>query len=301
MPLLTPIENKASISVCICARNRPAELIRALTSISQSSIVPGQIVVSDDSDDDRVKEVVTGHPLAITYTRGPRSGLGANRNHAISLATGQYLLFLDDDGYIGRTFLSTIVTHLLSLTPETRARTIMAGVEVKNGESVVPHDLGFLGFQSRLYRPGQPLRTFVINAALFPRALFDRVSFDPNLVYGYDEVDIATHAIKSGFTIEPCFDAVNCHYPSTVGRDEYRSYTQASRLYVTLKRRHFIEERPLYGWIGFIVAVGHVYLTSLRYGGLDSLRDARSTSARAYGYYKRFAISQSRRNGSASI
>ena len=282
---------ETSISVCICARNRPDELRRALTSVSQSNLAPEQIVVSDDSDDDRVASVVADSALRITYARGPRSGLGANRNHAISLATGGHLLFLDDDAALGRDFLTEVDDCLGRLPARRRARTIVAGVEVKSGQTITPNKQGLLGFQSRPYRHGEPLQTVVINAALFPRELFDSVEFDPQLMYGYDEVDLTTQAVALGFEIVPCFRAANYHWPSPVGRAEYQPFTEASRLYVTLKRRRCTEGSWLRAWPGFGLAIIHLYLASMKSSGFNGCGEARRTVAQGWAYYTDFAIS----------
>jgi GT2 family glycosyltransferase len=282
---------KLGVSVCICARNRPDELRRALASLSQSSLAPTQIIVSDDSDDDRIEALVVDHELSITYTRGPRMGLGANRNNAISLATGDYLLFLDDDAALGKDFFREMERRMAGMTVARRARTISAGVEVKSGRTIVPNEQGVLGFQSRAYGPDDSLHTVVINAALFPRLLFDKVRFDPSLSYGYDEVDVTTQAVALGFTIIPCFDAVNFHYPSPVGREEYHPFTDASRLYVTLKRRRWTEGSRLRAWPGFGLAIMHLYLASIKRSGLSGFRESRRTVAQAWAYYTRFVQS----------
>jgi glycosyltransferase involved in cell wall biosynthesis len=283
--------SKLSVSVCICARNRPDELRRALTSVSRSSLAPTQIIVSDDSDDDRIISLVADHELSITYTRGPRLGLGANRNHAISLATGEHILFLDDDAALGEDFLREIGRRMATVAGDRRARTIFAGVEVKSGRTIVPNRQGVLGFQSRAYDPEDSLCTVVINAALFPRRLFGEVCFDPSLLYGYDEVDVTTQAVALGFTITPCFDAVNFHYPSPVGRDEYLPFADASRLYVTLKRRRWTEGSRLRAWPGFGLAIIHVYLASIKRAGFDGFDEAHRTVAQAWAYYTNFVKS----------
>jgi len=288
---LGPDPFKLSVSVCICARNRPDDLRRALASVSQSSLAPAQIIVSDDSDDDRVKALVVDHELSIAYTRGPRTGLGANRNNAISLATGDYLLFMDDDAALGEDFFHEMERYMAGMTVARRARTIFTGVEVKSGRTIVPNEQGVLGFQSRAYESDDSLRTVVINAALFPRRLFDRVRFDPSLSYGYDEVDVTTQAVALGFTIWPCFDAVNFHYPSPVGREGYHHFTDASRLYVTLKRRRWTEESRLRAWPGFGLAILHLYIASIKRSGLGGFREARRAVAQAWAYYTRFVES----------
>ena len=285
------ITDATSSSVCICARNRPSELHRALKSVSRSSLTPEQIVVSDDSDDDRVASVVAAYPAPITYTRGPRRGLAANRNHAVSCARGETLIFLDDDAALGKDFLKEVASCLGRVPPQRRARTIVTGVEIKSGRTIMPNRQGILGFQSRPYGQGEALQTVVINATLFPRTLFDSVRFDPRLRYGYDEVDISTQAVARGFEIVPCFSAANCHRPSPVGRAEYRSFTEASRLYVTLKRRRWTEGSRLRAWPGFAVAVIHLYLASIKSSGLEGGRDACRAVGLALAYHASFTAS----------
>jgi glycosyltransferase involved in cell wall biosynthesis len=277
-----------SVSVCICTRNRPAELRRALDSIAASSLQPSQVIVSDDGDEAATTALVAAHPLTIAYTQGPHSGLGANRNHAVSVASGDYLLFLDDDGTLGETFLEQVVHALAELRPEERARTIVTGADIEDGRVVVPNDQGLLGFQSRAYRPEEPLHTVVINAALFPRRVFEGIRFDTNLKYGFDEVDITTQAVARGYNIVPCFDAVNYHFPSTIGRGEYQHLASASRLYVTLKRRRWTEESPLRGWLGFTLAVAHLYAAAVKRRGLAGINEASRTVAQARTYYAAF-------------
>jgi glycosyltransferase involved in cell wall biosynthesis len=274
------------VSVCICTRGRPEELRRALDSVAESTLAPGQIVVSDDGDE--AAAVVSAHPLEIAYTRGPRAGLGANRNHAIAVATGDYLLFLDDDGTLGRTFLEQVGGALRQLSPMDRSRAIVTGADIEDGRVVVPNDQGLLGFQSRPYRPGEPMRTVVINAALFPRRVFDRVHFDTSLKYGFDEVDVSTRAVAQGYEIVPCFEAVNYHFPAATGRGEYQDLASASRLYVTLKRRRWTEGSKLRGWAGFAFAVAHLFAAALKRSGFAGIGEARRTVARARTYYAAF-------------
>jgi GT2 family glycosyltransferase len=79
---------------------------------------------------------------------------------------------------------------------------------------------------------------------LFPTALLKQLPFDPRLIYGYDEVDIASRARAAGYRIVLVPDAVNLHFPSPVNRDYYSAHTDAARLYVTYKRYADSERRP---------------------------------------------------------
>jgi GT2 family glycosyltransferase len=255
-------------SVCICTRDRPEELDRALASAIASSPAAHQIVVADDSDGEETERLVRGQEAEIVYVRGPRTGLGANRNVAIDAADGDFLLFLDDDAVLGESFLATMEAKLGTVPPAQRRCTILAGTELNRGRTVIPNEQNLLGFQSRPYRRGEALRTVVINAALFPRELFDRVRFDPRLKYGLDEVDLTTQAVACGYRIVPCFEASNSHFPSALGREGYGEAAIAARLYVTLKRRRYTEGSRLRGWTGFGLAAVHTYLAACRRYGL---------------------------------
>lgn len=276
-------------SICICTRNRPDQLRQALASIAASKLAPRQIVVADDSDGDETEALVAAWAVPITYVHGPRTGLGANRNAAIAAADGDFLLFLDDDAALGEQFLSEMERRLEAIPPGRRGRTILAGTEINRGHTVVPNEQDLLGFQSRPYREGEPLRTVVINATLFPRELFDQVRFDPSLIYGFDEVDFTTQAVASGFEIVPCFDASNLHFPSELGRENYGEAATAARLYITLKRRRFTDRSRLRAWLGFVVAAAHAELASVRrLGPRAGTRTANRAIATAWSDYQAY-------------
>jgi glycosyltransferase involved in cell wall biosynthesis len=229
------------LTVCVCTRNRPEALDRALRSVLENA--PGaSMVVSDDGDNEAAKEIVQRFPNC-SWQRGPRRGLGANRNAALAAARTPWVLFLDDDARLGETFLPAASACLEALEPERRARTVLTGRECKNGRLVAPHDVDFLGFQRREYREGDPLHTVVINAALWPRTLFDRVCFDENLRYGSDEVDLSYSALAAGYRIAGCEAAVNFHDPDPRGREGYSEEAQASRLRATTRRYWRLERR----------------------------------------------------------
>lgn len=293
--LNSPESREIQASVCICTRNRPHELRRALESIQRSRTRVSQVVVSDDSDDEQTRRMIAVAFPHIDYTTGPRRGLGANRNRAVRHATGTHVVFLDDDAELDDGFLDSVEKRLAGLPRSMCQRTIVTGLESKLGVKILPNEQDLLGFQRRRYRSGEPLRTVVMNATLFPRGLFDAVQFDPQLNYGYDEVDLTTRAVAHGFEIVACFDAINRHIPSPKNRDEYRPFTDASRLYVTLKRRRQTEGSWLRGWGGFWLAVIHAHLAAIKRRGLPGIREARRTVAHARAYYANNAESTGRR------
>jgi glycosyltransferase involved in cell wall biosynthesis len=90
--------SKIQLSVALVTRNRPESLERCLKSWRSQTVSPFEIVVSDDSDDpDRPKVRELAQQYDCVYTRGPRRGLYANRNHASLTCQGTHILSGDDD------------------------------------------------------------------------------------------------------------------------------------------------------------------------------------------------------------
>jgi GT2 family glycosyltransferase len=281
-----------SVSVCICTRNRPEELRRTLDSVARSTRPVEQILVSDDSTDERTRDVVVSEYPEVTYVRGPRTGLGANRNAAARAATEDLVLFLDDDCLLGERFLEHAFR---ALSVEGWERTIVTGLETNGGDVVEPADQDFLGFQRLTYAPGAQIKTVVINSALFPRALFGTVRFDEQLVYGCDEVDLTTRAVAAGFTIRLSRAAVNDHRPSQVNRDYYGDFATASRIYVTFKRYFVTEQRRLKGALFLPVALGHAVASAVRHRGPSGVVTGIRAAARSIAYIGRLGPASSSR------
>jgi GT2 family glycosyltransferase len=145
----------------------------------------------------------------------------------------------------------------------------------------------FLGFQARPYADGEPLSSIVINATLLPRALVERLGFDSQLVYGYDEVDLASRAVRAGCAIVPCPQAVNDHRPSPRGREGYSAVLNASRLYVTFKRYAFTERRLARAAAYALVAPAHVLAAGIRREGLHGGRAGMAALWLAFRYVVR--------------
>jgi GT2 family glycosyltransferase len=248
-------------------------LARALASLAASEVPVEQIVVSDDGDppSDAVAAMCTRSPN-ITYTQGPRRGLCANRNHALARANGDAVLFLDDDAAIASDFFTRILRVRGAAADP--ARLIVTGSELRDGHLILPHEQSFLGFQDVPYRGHDCVRTIVMNATVFPRALFHNVQFDERLTYGYDEVDLATRAVASGFEIAIVEDAQVEHFPSAVHRQDQDANVDAARLYVTTKRYAVTQRNPRKAIAYFVVAAAHMLISGARRGGLPGLRAA---------------------------
>lgn len=86
-----------SVSVVVCTRNRPAQLIRCLRSLQQLSPPPSEILVIDNApSSDATRQLVAQMP-SIRYVPEPRPGLSVARNTGIHHSKGEIIAFTDDD------------------------------------------------------------------------------------------------------------------------------------------------------------------------------------------------------------
>jgi len=97
-----------SLSVIIPTKNRPADLESTVRSLLLQSVLPQQLVILDQSADNKSQQKVqalfdalpsaVGGRLKLTYEMdGAISGLAMARNRSMTLAEGDVWLFLDDD------------------------------------------------------------------------------------------------------------------------------------------------------------------------------------------------------------
>ena len=86
----------ARTSLVICTRDRPNNLRRCLASLAAQTRPPDQVLVVDNaSSDDRTRSVAEA--AGVCYVREPRPGLDIARNAGARAATGDLVLYTDDD------------------------------------------------------------------------------------------------------------------------------------------------------------------------------------------------------------
>eukprot|EP00899_Mesostigma_viride_P005769 jgi/Mesvir1/15193/Mv06430-RA.1 len=108
--------NRPLVSVCIVTFNNPTTLKQALISVEEQDYPNVEVVLVDDGSTQAdaqqylqevaLKFATRGWKYARQENRGP----GAARNHAATLARGEFLLFMDDDNYAKQSEISTFVS-----------------------------------------------------------------------------------------------------------------------------------------------------------------------------------------------
>jgi len=106
----------ANISVIIPTKNRPEDLKKLLKSLRKQTVLPKEIIVVDDSDDDKTKDLVEyirseflNNKVRIKYLRGGEEGVAEKRNIGLSHTIGDICLFIDDDIIINKNYIKKIL------------------------------------------------------------------------------------------------------------------------------------------------------------------------------------------------
>jgi glycosyltransferase involved in cell wall biosynthesis len=116
-----------SISVVIPTYNRAQNLIKALSSVSQQTYQPVEIIVVDDGSTDETESVVRSFRSELNKTsttvefiqHNTNKGPAAARNTGIEHATGDFVAFLDSDDWWLDQKLELQMQLLVDSSPDT--------------------------------------------------------------------------------------------------------------------------------------------------------------------------------------
>lgn len=115
----TPTE-RTEITVAIATAGRPDELGRCLDAIAGGTTQPREIVVVDQSSDDRSEVIVrerAGRGASIRHVPQERLGLSASRNAGVATASTGLVAVTDDDCSPAEDWLAEIVSAFSVINP----------------------------------------------------------------------------------------------------------------------------------------------------------------------------------------
>ena len=147
------------LTVVVPTRNRPEDIAKLLPTIARQSRLPDQLIVVDQSGDDRTEALARdamGEELArrCSYVHDSTiQGVSAARNVGIDLAKGDVVVFLDDDVSLSEDCLEQL-EHAFETNPGYAG---IGGVELQMETTalsyVLYYDVFFLGpLRDRKYR-----------------------------------------------------------------------------------------------------------------------------------------------------
>jgi rhamnopyranosyl-N-acetylglucosaminyl-diphospho-decaprenol beta-1,3/1,4-galactofuranosyltransferase len=258
-----------TVYAVLVTHRRPDELTKSLDALTTQSRALDHLIVVDNDDDERVRDLVAGQPVATTYL-GSRRNLGGAGGFALgmlhALAQGADWIWLaDDDGRPhDRDVLATLLTcadnHALAEVspmvcnlddPDQLAFPLRRGLVWRRLVSELRTEgAGQVGPPARWgLLPGI---ASLFNGALFRASTVEAVGVpDLRLFVRGDEVELHRRLVRSGLPFGTCLDAIYLH---PCGTDEFkpilggRMHTQypdndAKRFY-TYRNRGYLLSQP---------------------------------------------------------
>jgi len=265
---------KPHVSLVMCTRNRAASLPQCLQALSRlRADIPYELVLVDNGSSDGTAKILgefaNQHKTQVVFVSEPCAGVSRARNAGINAATGDLIVFTDDDCYPAEDFIEAVTQCFQD-----------AGV-------------GFVGGRILLFDPAdlpitiQPLNQAVALSAgtymqpglihganfAFRREVLDRIGgFDPQLgagtrLMGAEDADILQRALSAGFRgLYSPAPLVLHHHRRQIAEDErriLRAYSISRGAYF-LKGLMCRETRHLYYWPVFRRFSGHIAHCRLR-------------------------------------
>lgn len=226
------------VSLCITHYQRVGKLVDAIASVARQTYPDIELIVVDDgSPDDAVQVALTEiepiiERLGGRLLRQSNGYLGAARNAAAEVATGDYLCFLDDDDIALPEMVRRLVTAAI-----TTGADIVTGLQIPMDEArrfeAWPDPDRFSGRIDHHPLGGGPLslaveeNVFGPATALISREAFDRLGGYSTLKgVGHEDFELFLRAVQQGMRVELCpFPA----YLYEVGRSSMISTTPVMR------------------------------------------------------------------------
>jgi glycosyltransferase involved in cell wall biosynthesis len=101
-------DDRTTVSIVVCTRERPSALARCLSSLQSQSRSPDQILVVDNGSPDGATRAAAKRAGA-DYVREERRGLSFARNKGVAAASGELIVFTDDDAEPATDWLENLV------------------------------------------------------------------------------------------------------------------------------------------------------------------------------------------------
>ncbi|MBW2693612.1 MAG: glycosyltransferase family 2 protein [Deltaproteobacteria bacterium] len=203
----------ADVSICIATYRRPEGLSRLLDSLDRLKIPIGthvEIIVIDNDREESAASVArsrSGSIGPIRYCVEPRQNIALARNRALSEASGEWVLFIDDDEVADENWVS----EYLKLAEREPCDGAFGPVLIRLEEVVTPW-LDVETFYTRRRHPtGELLAAgdLYTSNAFLGRRLFDERSFDPAYgITGGEDSELFGRMLRSGARFLSCDEAL---------------------------------------------------------------------------------------------
>jgi len=253
------------VSVLICTRNRSDSVKHAIHSIIVNSYPDFELVIVDQSDNDKTQEIVNGYLQAyskISYFKISSLGAGKAKSFGLKKCRGEIIAFTDDDCIVDREWIEKIVL-LFERNPNIGI--IFGSVLAPSGYNIKDGFTPLYQAKDVLFKgPCSKIRARGISANMaIKRDLFEKIGgFDEMLgpgaaLPGNVDYDYSYRALRKGFQIFESSSVKVVHFDirkwGKEAMDKFRQY-EISRLAVYLKYMRCGD------WIAFQIMLMEIFI-----------------------------------------
>lgn len=104
-----------NISVVIPTANRPDRILKAIEKIYENTVLPHEVIVVDQSQDDATATVLAQsiERGKVTYIKDEGTGISRSKNIGWQYTSGEIVAFTDDDAWVESTWLENIKSSFI--------------------------------------------------------------------------------------------------------------------------------------------------------------------------------------------
>jgi len=265
--------DRPRISVLIITYRRLDEVQGVLENVLALQPAPDEIILYDDDPAGSAQSVIPVDDPRIHYVcRQHNFGPAGARNRAAEMATGDILLFIDDDCR----FASTAVCQMvLDLFADTSIAFLAFLIRNAFTGAITPHE--YPGYQVHGWERPHEVSYFVASGFAIRRTVFEEVGgFDEALYHGEEELDLSLRILDAGWRMWYTPELLVHHRVSPLGRDTIHRIYQLTRNRLYLAGKHLpwpylLSHLLIWGGFIFLKAVRQRQLPEL-WRGLRSVR-----------------------------
>jgi len=258
-------EHTVKTSILVHNLNRVDDLRRCLASIAIQSHRPLELVLLDAGSTDGSLDVIaeyaeTLRSCGIEFRFAPccMMGVAASRNHAASQATGELLIFIDNDAcFESKNVLENVA---IKFSIDTDLAILAFGILQREGQCP---DLSAWVYRRSAERWARtPFETFTFAGAAFcARAdVFNGLGgFWSYLQYSREEEELAMGTIHAGWKILYSPDILVRHFPNPIGR-----FSAGQRRWIELRNGILVMWRRLPIPIAVVAVTARILMMSAK-------------------------------------
>jgi glycosyltransferase involved in cell wall biosynthesis len=176
------------LSLVLCTYNRAQSLRQTLDTLGGLDVdgLDGEIILVDNNSNDHTRDVIEAFqphaPLPARYLFEPQQGLSHARNAGIDAATGDVIVFCDDDVLVDPTWLQEIAKAFAQRNPAALGGKILPKWQVPPPRWLGPPLHGFLALLDHGDAPIEMVEPVLWGANLAVRRdVFETIRFDGGL------------------------------------------------------------------------------------------------------------------------